>query len=147
MSEEAKLHRLANPAFRFVVAVDGQRQAAFTECKLPDIEWEVEQVKEGGLNTFVHQLPGQRKPGKIALQNGVGKSALVDWYIETLGGKLTRKSVTVTLLDAEKETVMVWHLHDAFPTKWSGPQLKSDSQAIAIEMLELACGEITASYE
>ena len=71
-----------SPTFRFVVDVAGDRQAVFTECTLPVIEWEVEEVKEGGVNTYVQQLPGRRKPARISLKNGVGKSELLKWYFE-----------------------------------------------------------------
>jgi phage tail-like protein len=141
------LRGTAHPAFRFVVALDGERQAAFTECTPPTVEWDVEPVKEGGMNSYVHQLPGQRKPATLSLQNGVGKTALLDWYMESMNGPPSRKSVTVTLLNAEREPVLVWHLSDAFPTSWKGPQLQSESRTIAIQTLELACGEVTASYE
>ncbi len=145
MSEDP-LRARANAAFRFLVSVDGENQAAFTECALPTIEWEVEQLKEGGLNTFVHQLPGQRKPATLSLKNGVGKSALLDWYLECMAGTPSRKSVTVTLLNVAREPVMVWSVDGAFPTRWEGPQLQSDARTIAIQTLELACGEVTASY-
>ena len=130
-----------------MVSVDGEGLAAFTECTLPTIEWDVQQVKEGGLNTFVHQLPGQRKPSTVQLKNGVGQSALLDWYMESMDGPPTRKTVTISLLSTEKESVITWHLDRAFPTKWQGPPLKSDAQTVAIQTLELACGEVTASYE
>ena len=72
------------PAFRFVVSVDGEAIGAFTECALPTVEWETEEIKEGGLNTFVHQLPGRRKANKITLKNGVGVAQdLVNWYIQS----------------------------------------------------------------
>lgn len=142
MPGDEPLRAQANAAFRFVVEVDNQKLAAFTECTLPIIEWETEQVKEGGINTFVHQLPGHRKSAQISLRNGVGKSELLDWYLETMSGTFSRKPVTVTLLDAGMEPIMVWRIDDAFPIKWTGPQLKTDSNTIAIQTLDLACGEI-----
>lgn len=144
---EEQMRDTVNAAFRFVVSVEGEGQAAFTECSLPTIEWDVQQVKEGGMNTFVHQLPGQRKPGKLQLKNGVGQSAILDWYLAAMEGTPERKTVTIALLNAEKETVLTWHVNDAFPTKWEGPSLKSDARTVAIQTLELACGQITATYE
>ena len=141
--EQDKLHSQAITAFRFVVDVGGERQGAFTECTLPTIEWEVEEVKEGGLNTHTHQLPGRRKAVRISLKNGVGKSALLTWYIETMSEKFSRKTVTVTLLDSKQQPVLIWDLAEAYPVKWGGPALKSDTNAIAIQPLDLACGEVT----
>jgi phage tail-like protein len=140
-------HQQANPAFRFVVDVEGERQGAFTECTLPSVEWEVQELKEGGLNTYTHQLPGRRKSARLSLKNGVGKSQLLQWYLDAVGTVVSRKPVTVTLLDLTHQPLMVWNIQDAYPIKWTGPQLKSDGNAIAIQTLELVCGEVTVSLE
>lgn len=134
------------PSFRFVVEIDGKAQAAFTECSLPALEREIEEVKEGGLNAFVHQLPGMTKSVKVTLKNGIGKTDFVDWYMKTVSGDLKRKAVTITLKNSMKEAVMVWRLDDALPIKWAGPQLKSDENTIAIQTLDLICGEFTMTY-
>lgn len=144
MSNEA-IRDSANAAFRFVVNIDGSAQAAFTECSVPVIEWEVEEVKEGGLNTFTHQLPGRRKGAKITLKNGVGVTDLFNWYQKSMGEEFIRKSITVSLLDSMKQKVMIWDLKDAYPTKWTGPQLKTSDNSIAIQTLEFACGEVSVS--
>lgn len=144
MSDES-IRALTNPAFRFVVDVDGEAQAAFTDCTLPAVEWDIEEIKEGGLNTFTHQLPGRRKGAKVSLKNGVGSSALIDWYIETMSESFQRKPLTITLLNSQMETVMTWHVADAYPVKWAGPTLKSSDNSIAIQTLELACGEVSVS--
>lgn len=144
MSDDA-IRALTNPAFRFVVDVDGEAQAAFTDCTLPAIEWEIEEIKEGGLNTFTHQLPGRRKGTKVTLKNGVGSSSLIDWYVETMSESFQRKPLTITLLNSQLETVMTWHVADAYPVKWTGPSLKSSDNSIAIQTLELACGEVSVS--
>lgn len=129
-------------AFRYIVEVESRRMAAFTECVLPTIEWDVEEVQEGGLNTFVHQLPGRRKATRLTLKHGIGKGLLVDWYVETLSERFAPKSVTVTLLNVQNEPVASWSIRDAYPIKWTGPQLKSDANTIAIQSIEFACGQV-----
>jgi phage tail-like protein len=143
MPDEQKIRQQTFAAFRFVVSVDGQTQAAFTECTLPIVEWELEEVKEGGLNTYTHQLPGRRKSAKITLKNGVGKSELVNWFIQTLSEDFTRKAVAISLLDLSSKPVITWNLADAYPVKWTGPTLQSDSTTVAIQSLDLACGEVS----
>jgi len=141
------LHAQANPGFRFVVDVENERQAAFTECTLPTLEWEVEEVKEGGLNTYIHQLPGRRKAARISLKNGVGKGKLLDWYLEAIKQAAKRKPLTITLMDLKHQPLIVWNIQNAYPVKWGGPQLKSDDNTIAIQTLEFLCGDITVSLE
>jgi phage tail-like protein len=145
MATDQHMGAQAIPAFRFAVSIEGESQAVFTECTLPVIEWEVEPVKEGGLNTFVYQLPGRRKPATVSLKNGIGNKELLKWYFEAMSEKFSRKNVSITLLDSRKKKVMVWDINDALPIKWTGPQLQANSNAIAIQTLELACGEIKVS--
>ena len=141
---EKQLHKTLSAAFRFVVAVDGRPLGAFTECTLPAIEWEVETIKEGGENTFVRQLPGPRKQANLSLKNGVGIiSDILLWYLGAMNEKFSRRNVTITMLDSLMIPIMVWHIEDALPLRWSAPQLQTDSNTVAIQTLELACGEIT----
>ena len=137
------IQQSTHAGFRFVVDVGGFTQGVFTECVLPAIEWEIEEVKEGGLNAFTHQLPGRRKGIRLTLKNGLGTGELIDWYIKTLSEEFIRKPVTVTLKDVQRNPVLTWKLEQAFPVKWTGPQLKTSENSIAIQTLELACGEIS----
>jgi len=135
-----------NPGFRFVVDIAGIAHGVFTECTLPTIDWDIEEVKEGGLNTYVHQLPGRRKSARITLKNGVGTNALMDWYIDTMSETFTRRKITIKLLNSKDKLtkpIMTWDIEAAYPVKWSGPQLNSGDNSIAIQTLEFACGKIT----
>lgn len=133
------------PGFRFVVTISDITGAVFTECTLPSIEWDVQEVKEGGLNSYTHQLPGLRKSTKLTLKRGLVKEGLLDWYQAVMNGEFAnaRRTITITLMDSMKQPVYSWNIADAYPTKWTGPQLKSDDNAIAVETLEIACGEVT----
>ena len=121
---------------------------AFTECTLPSVEIDTEAIKEGGLNTFVHQIPGTFKPATITVKNGVGfLESLNTWAVDIMKGKITRKKITVNMLDEQGESYMVVTLKDAFPKKWTGPQLKSDSNLVAIHSIEFAGGEVTLEFK
>ena len=133
--------------FRFALDLgDGKGWAGvFTECKLPDVAWDIQQVKEGGQNTYIHQLPGQRKPGNVTLKYGLTKQyELLDWYADMMSEniKATAKTVTISLLDAKGDPVLLWNLHDAYPVKVTWPELKAGDNAVAIQTLELACGRV-----
>ena len=145
MTTMEQVRRSANPAFRYVVSIGSQPIAAFTECTLPTIEWEMLPVEEGGLNTYVHQLPGRRKQATVSLKNGVGLgNLLMDWYLDAMMESFqnARKSITISFYDGPSQALMEWQIEDCIPIKWVGPQLKSDNNAIAIQTLDLACGEI-----
>jgi phage tail-like protein len=141
---EKQLHTMLTAAFRFIVLVDHHPLGAFTECSLPTIEWEVQPIKEGGQNVYVHQLIGPRKEAKLSLKNGVAIATdLFLWYQGAMNEKISRRDVTITLLSPMMVPIMVWHIENAVPIRWTMPQLQTDSNAIAVQTLELACGEIT----
>jgi phage tail-like protein len=133
-------------AFRYVIEVDNKRSGVFTECELPAIEWETEEVQEGGLNTHAHLLPGRRKAARFTLKHGIGKGELVNWYKQALEGKFIRRLVTIALQDSAGKPVATWAMYDAYPVKWTGPQLKADANAIAIQSIEFACGRVSVDF-
>ena len=141
-----------NPTFRYVVKIDNVDHAVFTECKLPSFQIETMEIKEGGQNNFTHQLPVRVKAGSITLKHGLTKSdALLKWYLDVLkamsNGKLqdVTRSVNITMFTVERKPMSIFSLVAAYPKKWSGPTLKSDDRAIAIEELELAFTSFSVS--
>ncbi len=147
MANAEKLITQSHVAFRYVVSIEKKKLAAFTECTLPTIEWEIEEVKEGGVNNYVHQLPGRRKASRLTLKHGLGKSTLFEWYLGTLNEKFEKKNITVTLCDAKGRGVVTWIINQAYPIKWTGPQLKADSNSVAIQTLEFACTEVMVELD
>ena len=135
-------------SFRFVVLVNGATYGVFTECQLPTVSWATQEIKEGGLNKYTHILPGRREKATITFKNGVGKGSMLSWYISVMNEDFSgesnglRRNVTIQLLNSLKAPAMTWHVHEAMPTKWSGPLLKTSENSVAIQSLELSCGEI-----
>jgi phage tail-like protein len=124
---------------RFYVEFGGETHAVFTECSGLQVEVEVQEWEEGGLNDYVHRLPGRVKYPLLVLKTGLTTSPeLWKWYKKVLGGKLERKNVSVTLYDPRGERVQEWKFRNALPVKWTGPALKADENTVAIESLELA---------
>ncbi len=124
---------------RFVLTIDNDIVGAFTECTLPTLEFEVEEKKE-----YTHVLVSRRKSGRLTMKRGVAKdSIMLKWYQDLLQGKMTDavKNVSVVVFSPKGEVTGWWFFSDAFPVKWTGPQLKSDQGAIAIETLELVVHE------
>jgi phage tail-like protein len=96
------------------------------------------------LNTSVHQLPGQRKEATITLKNGIGiVDDLLSWCTDAMNEKFKRRKITVTMHNPFQEPVMTWRIEDALPKRWTAPQLQADSNTVAIQTLELICGEVT----
>lgn len=124
---------------KFHVEIQGIEQAAFRECSGLQVETEVFEYEEGGLNEYVHRLPGRTKVSNVTLKQGVTDSReLWDWYRDVVQGKIERKNFSVVQYDLKGNEVMRWTFVDAYPVKWSGPGFKADENAITIETLELA---------
>ena len=132
-------------AYQFLLILEGEKMASFTEIQLPEIEIELETVKEGGLNTYVHQLPGMRKASTIVLSHGIANKDIFDTWVNDylVKGKFKRKAVTLMLVGLSNAEIHTYYIENAFPYKWSAAPLNSSSSTIAIQTLYLACGEVT----
>jgi phage tail-like protein len=126
------------------VEVEGVVVATFSECSGLSIETEVHEYRAGGQNTYMLKFPGPTKYGNLVLKRGItDNTKLWDWYLQIVQagqqGQNLRKSITVMLYDYRSESpVRRWQFIRAFPVKWTGPELRADQGAMAIETLEFA---------
>ena len=68
-------------AFRFKVEIEGVIEAGFSECSGLQVETEIEEIREGGLNEFVHKLPKGFKHVNLTLKHGLTTSdTLYRWH-------------------------------------------------------------------
>ena len=128
---------------RFWVSIDSIEIAGFSECSALTVETETFDYAEGGMNDYVHRLPVRTKYGNITLKRGINEGReLFDWFKLCLrdGGSraMPRKNVSILIYDSQQKVARRYDLHDAYPVKWTGPDLKSDAGAVAVETLEFA---------
>jgi len=135
---------------RFWVQMDGIEIAGFSECSAPTVETEVFEYTEGGLNTHTHKLPVRTKYGNITLKRGIDVGQdLYRWYESSVDARAKRKNVSILVYGPMpgQRPVKRYNLRRAWPVKWSGPDLKSDAGAVAVETIELAHEGFTVSNE
>lgn len=130
------------PTFKYLIELEGISVAAFQECAGLTLEREVETYAEGGLNEYVHILPGRMgggAKGNITLKRGVTEShALWNWYQKGVqDGNVKQVNASILLINLAGEVVRRWDFTNVIPIKWIGPDLKADSDQIAVETLEL----------
>ena len=53
-----------------------------------------------------------------------------------MDGLIKRQNVSICLLDENRNEKIRWNLINAWPNKWTGPELKANANEIAIETLE-----------
>lgn len=126
-------------SFRFLVEIKGVVVGSFSEVSGLQAETETEDYREGGVNDYVHKLPKITKYPNLVFKRGITESdALWKWHQDVVNGKVERKDGRIVLLDSEGNEKWHWTFEEAFPVKWAGPDFKADSNAIAIETLEVS---------
>lgn len=126
-------------SFRFRIEFESVIAGGFTECSGLQMETEVEEHREGGLNEFSHKLPKGTKYGNITLKRGlIDSDDLWKWNQNVIAGVTRqRKNLSIILLDSEGNDKVRWDVKDALPVKWSASELKADGNTVMVETLEL----------
>lgn len=126
-------------AFNFLVEIESLLVGGFSEVTGLQIETEVEDYREGGLNEYIHKLAGPtRYPANLVLKHGlIAIDTLWAWHQDVTQGDIQRKNGTIYLLNNQRLPVMWWNFMEAYPVKWTGPDLRADSNTVALETLEL----------
>ncbi|MSM38813.1 MAG: phage tail protein [Geobacter sp.] len=130
-------------SFNFLVELEGLLVGGFSEVSGLQAEIELHDYREGGLNDYVHRLAGPvRYPANLVLKRGItDNQALWLWHCDVRRGIIARRNLTVILQDQTGQPVNYWHLERAYPVRWMGPELRADSNTVAVETLELVhCG-------
>ncbi|KST62201.1 phage tail protein [Mastigocoleus testarum] len=126
-------------AFNFLIEIRSLVVASFSEVSGLQAETETEEYHEGGRNSFVHKLPKVTKYPNLVLSRGITNSTeLWQWHQNVIIGQIQRQNGSVILLDDTCNEKWRWNFTGAYPVKWVGPDLKGDSNAVAVETLELA---------
>lgn len=128
------------PKFHFQVKWD-DTELAFQEVSGLDIETEVIEYRAGNSPAFTKvKMPGMIKSGNITMKKGVfvKDNAIFDWFNEIKMNTITRKALTISLLDESQTPTMVWKVQNAFPTKVQGTDLKAEGNEVAVETIEIA---------
>src|SRR3546814_19702801 len=78
-------------AFRFTVSFDDLPVAGFTEVSGLDVELEILEHVEGGLNDHVHRLPTRAKTGTLTPKRGIVDRRVWDRCRDTVQGRIVRR--------------------------------------------------------
>ncbi len=128
------------PKFYFQVKWDKQVMS-FQEVSGLDTETQPIEYRHGDSKEFsTITMPGIKKFGNITMKKGTFKSdnKFWDWYKTIKMNTIKRIPVTISLLDEKGAPTMVWTLTNAWPTKISGTDLKSDGNEVAVETIEIS---------
>lgn len=124
----------------FSLEVGGVEIAQFMECSGLKTSTTVFEIEEGGLNQYVHKLPGQSRWENIVLRVGVTSDAqFLEWRDEVLQDEFSeRRNGAIIVRNNMQEEVRRYSFKNAWPVAWEGPTLNSNGADMSIEMLEIA---------
>jgi phage tail-like protein len=129
------------PKFYFNIDLGDGKKQGFSEISGLESDIKPIEYRHGDSKVFsTLKMPGLRSVGNVTLKKGVftQDSIFWTWFNESQLNIIKRRTVVISLLDEKATPKMTWTLTNAWPTKMSGTDLKSDSNEVAIESLELA---------
>ena len=138
--------RSQTAGFRYYVEIQGILAAEFDECSGLSWEREVVPYQEGGVNDFVHQLPGPITISKITLKRGITYSQDVwQWFATGMySGKAERVNMSVVVNNAEGKTVKQWDVVSAWPDRYEGPEPNADRNEAEVRAVEISGVDATS---
>lgn len=122
MSGETQTSTWPLPKFYFSVQLGNGIAATFQEVTGLDAE------------------PHSATAGNVTLHKGIfaNNTALEQWFSQITPNTATPQSVVISLLDETGASKRVWTLNNAWPTKLTGTDLKSEGNEVAVESVEVA---------
>ena len=130
------------PKFYFKVTLGSQDSTvSFQEVSGLETETQIIEYRHGDSKQFsTIKMPGIAKTGNVTLKKGifVKDNNFFKWYSAIKMNTIKRETVVIQLLDESGNVTMSWTLANAWPTKITGTDLKSDANEVAVETLELA---------
>jgi phage tail-like protein len=129
------------PKFHFTVSLGSQdNTVSFQEVSGLETETQPIEYRHGDSKQFsTIKMPGIAKVGNVTLKKGifVNDNNFWKWYDAIKMNTIKRETVVIQLLDEKGCPTMTWTLTNAWPSKITGTDLKSDANEVAVESLEL----------
>ena len=116
----------------------------FTEVSGLGSETEVVELKVMGANNqeIVRKIPGRLKWNDITLKRGITANMdMWTWRKQVEDGDVAgaRTNGSIMMYSQEGELVAQWDFTAGWPSKVSGPSVKSDSGEIGVEEMTIVC--------
>lgn len=141
MAGEAQDSNWPLPKFYFSVDWGSTTNIPFQEVSGLEIEAQPIEYRHGNSPVFsTINMPGIIKNSHITMKKGVfvNDNAFWDWYNKIKMNTIERQNVVIKLLDESGSPTMTWTLNNAWPSKISSTDLKSDANEVAIETIEIS---------
>lgn len=141
MAGEAQDNVWPLPKFYFTVQLGDDNTVSFQEVDGLESETQSIEYRHGNSPIFYPiKMPGLGRVGNVTMRKGifVNDDKFWQWYDEIKMNTIARRTLVVSLLDEEGNPKMTWTLNNAWPTKITGTDLKSEGNEVAVESIEIA---------
>jgi phage tail-like protein len=148
MTEEDRNKDWPLPKFYFMVDWGDTTNIPFQEVSGLNIEAQPISYRHGNSPVFSEiNMPGIVKNSNVTMKKGVfaNDNSFWDWYNKIKMNTIQRQNVVIRLLDEGGNPTMTWTLKNAWPTKISSTDLKSDANEVAVESIEIMHEGLTIS--
>lgn len=149
MADDGSKQRLTwpMPKFRFEVDLGTElKGVAFQEVTGMDVEAQIIEYRQSNSPLFsTEKMPGISKYGNVTMKRGVfvNDNSFWNWHAEIKMNTVKRRTILIKLLDELGKVAMQWSLSNAWPTKITSTDLKSDGNEVAIDTIEIAHEKLT----
>jgi phage tail-like protein len=137
------------PVFYYRVTIDGDDAHAFSEVSGLSIEYETITYNDGlSYRDGTKYMPGFGTPVKLTLKKGIVRkdSYLLNWISSVRLNTVSKRDITIDLLDETGNAVVSWRVVNAFPYKLAAPSFDATKNEVAIESLDLMANDLQVTY-
>jgi phage tail-like protein len=133
---------MPNPlaGFQYALDIGGKVSGFFQDCSGIGSEHEIIEQKLTDANgrPFIQKLPGRMKWNDVTLKRGItAEMDLWKWRKMVEDGDVdgARTHCSIVMMSRTGKPVAQWDFTNAWPSKVSGPELKSDSNDFGVQEL------------
>jgi phage tail-like protein len=128
------------PAYHFTVQWGGTRIGVAEVSGLSADIAVIEHRDGADPEATARKMPGLHKFANITLKRGIvaGDNQFFEWFNTVRMNAAERRDVVINLLNENHQPIVSWKVRNAFPCKYSGPELRASANEVAIESIELA---------
>jgi phage tail-like protein len=135
---------MADPlaGFQYALDIGGKVTGFFQDCSGIGSEHEIIEQKLTDANgrPFIQKIPGRMKWNDVTLKRGITDNMdLWEWRKLAEDGDMSkaRKDCSIIMYDRAGKAQARWNFLQAWPSKVTGPEAKSDSNDVGIEEMVL----------
>jgi phage tail-like protein len=136
------------PKFYFLVWLGDDNPVPFQEVNGLESETNLIDYRHGdNKSLYPIKMPGLGRVGNVTMRKGIftNGSKFWTWYNEIKLNTIKRRTVVIQLMDETGAPKMTWTLNNAWPTKITGTDLKSEGNEVAVGSVEVAFETLTVS--